>query len=84
MLEPQKLANVIRMHRKAARLSQLQLAELAGVGKTVVFDIEKGKETIQLDTLRKILKVLNIKVQLISPLSNNPQIIEDEESKSNC
>lgn len=79
MLEPNTLASVIRKHRKAAKLSQLQLAEMAGVGKTVVFDIEKGKETVKLDTLRKILKVLNIKVQLISPLIDN-QINENEKS----
>ena len=70
MLEPQLLATLIRKHRKAAGVSQLQLAEMAGVGKTSVFDLEKGKETIQLDTLRKILTVLNIKVQLISPFMN--------------
>lgn len=78
MLEPQLLAEIIRKHRKAAGLSQIQLAEMAGVGKTVVFDLEKGKETIQLDTLRKILSVLNIKVQLISPLMN--QIMNNEKS----
>jgi len=78
MLNPQILANTIRKHRKAAGLSQLQLAELAGVGKTVVFDIEKGKETIQLDTLRKILAVLNITAKLTSPLMN--QIINNENS----
>ena len=78
-MEPNTLASVIRKHRKAAKLSQLQLAEMAGVGKTVVFDIEKGKETVKLDTLRKILKVLNIKVQLISPLIDN-QINENEKS----
>jgi len=70
MLEPKILATVIKKHRKAAGLSQLQLAEMAGVGKTVVFDVEKGKETIQLDTLRKIMTVLNIKVQLTSPFMN--------------
>ena len=70
MLEPHLLASLIRKHRKVAGLSQLQLAEMAGVGKTAVFDLEKGKETVQLDTLRKILIVLNIKVQLISPLMN--------------
>ena len=78
MFEPQKLAVVIRKHRKAAGLSQLQLAEMAGVGKTAVFDVEKGKETIQLDTLRKILTVLNIKIQLTSPFMN--QIVSDEKS----
>lgn len=78
MLEPQILASIIRKHRKAAGLSQLQLAEMAGIGKTVVFDIEKGKETVQLDTLRKILSVLNIKVQLSSPFMN--QLVDDEAS----
>ena len=78
MIEPQTLAEIIRKHRKAAGLSQLQLAEMAGVGKTVVFDIEKAKETIQLDTLRKIFTVLNIKIQLTSPFMN--QIIPNENS----
>ena len=78
MLGPKILATVIREHRKIAGLSQLQLAELAGVGKTVVFDVEKGKETIKLDTLRKILAALNIKVQLTSPIMS--QIISNEES----
>ena len=68
MLEPEMLSKIIRQHRKAAGLSQLQLADMAGVGKTVGFDLEKGKESIQLDTLRKILLVLNIKVQLQSSL----------------
>lgn len=78
MLEPQLLAEIIKKHRKATGLSQLQLAEMAGIGKTVVFDLEKGKETVQLDTLRKILSVLNIKVQLTSPLMN--QILDNEKS----
>ena len=71
MEQSQELAEVIRLHRKAAKLSRVQLAELAGVGKTVVYDIEKGKESVQLDTLRKILKVLNIKIVLTSPLMDN-------------
>ncbi len=78
MLEPKVLASIIKKHRKAAGLSQLQLAEIAGVGKTAVFDIEKGKETIQLDTLRKILAALNINAQLTSPFMY--QIIRDENS----
>jgi HTH-type transcriptional regulator / antitoxin HipB len=76
MLKPDVLAQFIKKHRKAAGLSQLQLAELAGVGKTVVFDLEKQKETVQLNTLRKILTALNIKVLLISPLSKNETIDE--------
>jgi len=80
MLEPEVLAKVIRQHRKAAGLSQLQLSEMAGVGKTVVFDLEKGKETVQLNTLRRILKVLNINVRLESPFMDNLKLPENEES----
>ena len=80
MEQTQELAQIIRMHRKAAKLSRVQLAELAGVGKTVIFDIEMGKESVQLDTLRKILKVLNIKIILKSPLMDNLQNAENEKS----
>ena len=71
MTQSQILADIIRMHRKAAKLSRAQLAEMAGVGKTVIYDIEKGKESIRLNTLRKILKVLNIKIELQSPLMDS-------------
>jgi y4mF family transcriptional regulator len=70
-MQSQEFSEVIRMHRKAAKLSRVHLAELAGVGKTVIYDIEKGKESVQLDTLRKILKVLNIKIVLSSPFMDN-------------
>ncbi len=78
MIQSQELADEIRMHRKAAKLSRDKLAEMSGVGKTVIYDIEKGKETIQLDTLRKILSVLNIKIELTSPLLDNLRIMGNE------
>ena len=71
MTQSQVLADIIRMHLKAAKLSRAQLAEMSGVGKTVIYDIEKGKESIRLNTLKKILKVLNIKIELQSPLMDS-------------
>ncbi len=65
------LHEIVYKHRKAAGLSRVQLADLAGVGKTVIFDVEKGKKTVQLDTLLKILIVLNVKTHLTSPLMNH-------------
>jgi HTH-type transcriptional regulator/antitoxin HipB len=62
------LPQLIKGHRKKAALAQAQLAKLAGVGKTVVWDIENGKESIQWNTLQKILRVLNISVEWRSPL----------------
>jgi len=63
-----QLSKAIRMHRKMSGLTQNQLADFAGVGKTVVFDLEHGKSTVQLDTLLKVLSVLNMHIEIISPL----------------
>lgn len=66
----------VRFHRKRSSLTQAQLAKLAGVGKTAVFDIEKNKQSIQFDTLKKVLKVLNVSIEFRSPLKK-----EFEESR---
>ena len=58
------LKSVVKQNRRLSGLSQIQLAKLAGVGKTVIFDIEHGKESVQFDTLRKVLAVLNIEIVL--------------------
>jgi HTH-type transcriptional regulator/antitoxin HipB len=63
-----KLNEIVLFHRKKSGLSRNQLADLAGVGKTVIYDIEKGKETIRFSTLQKVLKALNIKIIFSSPL----------------
>jgi len=63
------IAETVRLHRKEAGLSQKELADLAGVGKTAIFDIEKGKESVRLDTLVKVMDALNIKMSFDSPLS---------------
>jgi hypothetical protein len=46
MIQSQESADVIRMHRKAAKLSRDKLAEMSGPGKTVIWDIENGKDTV--------------------------------------
>ncbi len=66
-MNPNELAEMIRFYRKQSGLSQKELATMAGVGKTVVFDIEKGKESIQLKTLLKILEILNIHMKFETP-----------------
>ena len=63
-----KLNEIVLFHRKKSGLSRNQLADLAGVGKTVIYDIEKGKETIWFSTLQKVLTALNIKITFTSPL----------------
>ena len=65
----QNIAQLVLVCRKHARLTQSELAELAGVGKTVIFDIEQGKTSIQLDTLQKVLSILNIQMILKPPMT---------------
>ena len=62
------VGKVVRIHRRRAGLSQHSLADLAGVGKTSVFDIEKGKPTVRLATLMAVLQTLNIGLVLDGPL----------------
>ncbi len=63
-----RIGRQVRRHRRVAGLTQKELADLAGIGKTAVFDIEKGKHTVRLNTLLAVLDVLNIQVRLDSPL----------------
>jgi y4mF family transcriptional regulator len=68
-MTPDEIGKTVRYFRKQSGLSQEALAKLAGIGKTAVFDIEKGKETIQLNTLLRIFEVLNVKIKLETPFA---------------
>ena len=74
-----KIARMVRFHRKKAKMTQLELAKLCGVGKTVVFDIEKGKKTVRLATLLSVLYVLNITIEFRGPLMHR---FEESDEKS--
>jgi y4mF family transcriptional regulator len=65
---PEDLGKIVRFHRKKSGLTQAEVARLAGVGKTVVFQLEKGKTTVRMDTASRILSVLNIRLEAVSPL----------------
>ena len=67
-MDKNEIAKIVYYHRKRGNLSRIDLAELAEIGKTVVYDIEKGKKDYRIDTLLKVLRVLNIDLRLTSPL----------------
>ena len=64
-----KLGELVRFHRKKAGLTQIQLADLSGVGKSTLYDIEKGKTTVQIDSLFAVLTAMNISIQFSGPLN---------------
>lgn len=51
------LAGFVRERRKANRLSQRELAELAGVGPRAIWDLERGKPTLRMDVVNAVLKL---------------------------
>jgi HTH-type transcriptional regulator / antitoxin HipB len=63
-----EIGRIVYFHRRKSGLSRIQLATLAGVGKTVIYDLEHGKTTLRIETLFRILDALNIKLQPVSPL----------------
>jgi HTH-type transcriptional regulator / antitoxin HipB len=67
----ESLGAIVQRHRKRSGLSRERLAEIAGVGKTVIYDIEHGKATVRYTTVRKVLDALNIRIRFISPLEEN-------------
>ncbi len=73
-----EISKIVVFHRKKSGLTQKQLADIAGVGKTAVFDVEKGKETVRLNTLLKILSALNIKLKLHGPLVHLMENYDEE------
>lgn len=62
------IKEAVRQHRRLAGLSQEELAQLAGVGKTVIFDIEHGKKSVRFNTLLKVLTSLNISLEIKTPV----------------
>ncbi len=47
----------MRVRRKANRMSQRDLAELAGVGMRFLSELERGKKTLRLDSVNAVLAV---------------------------
>ncbi len=67
-MDSKRIGRMVRFHRKRSGLTQRELADFAQIGKTAVYDVEKGKPTIQIDTLQKILYSLKIKLFFEGPL----------------
>lgn len=76
----EQFSRSIKLTRKAAGLSQAQLAELAGVGKTLIFDIEKGHDDVSFSKLSRVLEALNIHLEIKLPFI--PPLEKDRDGKT--
>ena len=50
----------MRARRVALRLTQADLADLAGVGLAFLYDLERGKPTVRLDKTLAVLRALGL------------------------
>jgi y4mF family transcriptional regulator len=50
-----RLAEFVRDRRKAAQLTQVELAMRSGVGLRFVRDLEQGKESLRMDKVEQLL-----------------------------
>lgn len=57
------LSDVIKSRRAKLRLSQVDLAEMAGVSLATVKDIERGKGNPSVRTVEKLLEVLGLEME---------------------
>lgn len=57
-----ELSNTIRNRRTQLKISQADLAEMAGVSLATVKDIERGKGNPSIQTLEKLLEVLGLEI----------------------
>jgi y4mF family transcriptional regulator len=62
---PQMVAEFVRQRRSANRLSQRELGELAGVGTRLISELERGKPTLRLDAVNRVLAVFG---QMLGPI----------------
>jgi transcriptional regulator with XRE-family HTH domain len=51
--------------RKAQGISQTELAERSGVGRTHLIRIEQGKYNLQIDTLAALADAMNFKIDFV-------------------
>ena len=54
------LADVVRARRKDLGLTQVEVAELAGVSDRFVMEFERGKPTVRLDKLTAVLEAMGL------------------------
>lgn len=55
----------VQKYRKAQKLSQEKLAELAGVHRTYIGMIERAEKNITLCNMEKIAKALQVRIQAL-------------------
>lgn len=74
----QGLGTLVRQARRARRLSQVDLATAAGVGRGVLQKLEAGRGTVTLDSALRILSALSLDISLSE---RRPEPVHDSDQR---
>lgn len=77
-LEAMPVHSLIRMYRRALRMTQAQLAARARIPQSHLAVIETGKSNVKLATLRKIFKALQGDLMIVARYRKPPESIVAE------
>lgn len=65
------LGATVRERRRARGWSQAELAEIAGVGRRFVSELENGKTTLRIAQVRRVLEVFGLDLT-VAPIARDP------------
>lgn len=65
MPDRESFGTFVRQRRRANRLTQRQLAELAGVGLRFLSELERGKATVRVDAVDQVLRVFGKRLGVV-------------------
>ena len=65
MPDRESIAAFVRARRTANRMSQRDLAELAGVGVRLISEVERGKATTRMDVVNRVLAVFGKELGMV-------------------
>ena len=78
----QQIGQLIKLNRKEQGIDQASLASICGFSERPLKAIEKGKGTLSVDKLLKILDELGIKLHAESPNSLSNEALENKLTQS--
>ena len=76
-----KIGEKIKELRTKAGISQQRLAELLGVSRPTISQIENGERKVSVDELDRLAKIFNISVNSLLNKEKEPEVILEEKAK---
>jgi y4mF family transcriptional regulator len=71
-----QLGRLIRRARKAASITQIELARKAGMGERFIVDLEHGKPTCEAGRVLRVMTLLNLRLAVEAPAGVTQEALE--------